>query len=201
MTRVRADDYGDKRRAILDMAAMLFAKIGYANAKMVDIGRECGASKSMLYHYFPAKEDVLFELTREYAQGHLTAMEEVLSRKAPADQRLKEFVAMWVRRSLASRGRHTVLMYDLKFLPKSQQRLILEIERRMRDLLAEFIGELSPALRKSGPHHLKVYALLVFGLLNSPDSWYQSGGPLGVDELADRMFRLAMHGLKAERQD
>lgn len=199
MTRVRANDYGDKRKAILDAAATLFAKVGYANAKMMDIGKQCGASKSMLYHYFPAKEDVLFELIREHAQGHLTAMEEVLFRKVPAEQRLREFVAMWLRRAQASRGRHTVLLYDLKFLPKRQQQMIVEIERRMVDLLADLVAQLNPAARKGGPQHLKTYALLLFGMINWTDVWYLSSGPIGVDEMAERISRLFLQGVTAER--
>ena len=59
MPRVRSDDYDTKSRAILDSAASLFAKVGYPNAKMQDIAQACGATKSMLYHYFPTKDDLL----------------------------------------------------------------------------------------------------------------------------------------------
>ena len=83
MSRVRADDYEDKRRAILDAAAVLFAQSGYANVKMMDIARSCDASKSMLYHYFPAKEDVLFEIMKEQVQSYLEATEEVAALPLP----------------------------------------------------------------------------------------------------------------------
>src|SRR5438874_2583900 len=62
MPRVRADDYDIKTQAILDSAAALFAKVGYPNAKMQDIAKACGATKSMLYHYFPTKDDLLFAM-------------------------------------------------------------------------------------------------------------------------------------------
>ncbi len=199
MTRVRADDYDDKRRGILDTAAALFAKVGYANAKMMDIGKRCGASKSMLYHYFPAKEDVLFELTRDHSEGHLAATEEVLSRKSPPEERLREFASVWLRRSLASRGRHTVLMYDLKFLPPRQQQLIRDIERRIVERVADHIAQVVPAIRKQGPHQPKVYALLLFGMLNWTEAWFDTAGPMSSDELAERIVRLFLGGITAER--
>ena len=57
MPRVRSDDYDAKSLSIMDSAAALFAKVGYPNAKMQDIAQACGATKSMLYHYFPTKAE------------------------------------------------------------------------------------------------------------------------------------------------
>ncbi|HEY6003051.1 MAG TPA: TetR/AcrR family transcriptional regulator [Anaeromyxobacter sp.] len=199
MRRGRIDGYGVKRQEILDAAATLFAKAGYANTKMTDIGRRCHASKSMLYHYFPGKEDLLFELTREHAEGHLTALEEVLSAPLPPRERLRAFAAAWLRRSLASRGRHTVLMYDLKFLPVRQQRMILGLQRRMVERLAELIAEVAPAVREEGNHRPKVLALLLFGMLNWTDTWLDSSGPKSSDEIAERAHRLFLGGIAAER--
>jgi len=199
MARVRADDWGDKRQAILDEAAVLFARVGYASAKLVDVARACGASKSMLYHYFPKKEDVLFEIIREHAAGYLGAMEAVLQRPAPAEQRLREFVGMWLRRASAARARHAVLMYDLKFLPKRQQGVIVDIERRMIALLGQLVGELSPAVERGGPSLRKTYALLLLGLLNWTEVWFRSSGPMGAEEMSERISRLYLRGLATER--
>src|SRR5664279_811352 len=62
MPRVRSDDYETKGNAILDCAAILFAREGYPSAKMQDIAVACGATKSMLYHYYPTKDDLLFAM-------------------------------------------------------------------------------------------------------------------------------------------
>jgi AcrR family transcriptional regulator len=79
MPRVRSDDYDAKTHAILDSAAVLFAKVGYPSAKMQDIAKACGASKSMLYHYFPTKDDLLYAMLEEHLQRVIVALEEALA--------------------------------------------------------------------------------------------------------------------------
>lgn len=199
MARVRAEDWGDKRQAILDAGALLFARVGYANARMEEIARACGATKSMLYHYFPAKEDLLYEIVRDHATGMLAAMEEALAAEAAPAERLRAFVATWMRRSRAARARNAVLMYDLKFLGKRQQAVIVDLQRRMIEKLGALLAEVNPALQRGGRSQGKSYALLLFGMLNWTEVWFRSGGPEGPEELAERIYRLFHAGLAAER--
>ncbi|MGB8931412.1 MAG: TetR/AcrR family transcriptional regulator [Anaeromyxobacteraceae bacterium] len=197
MSRVRADDYGDKRQGILDTAAALFAEMGYANVKMMDVAERCGASKSMLYHYFPAKEDVLYEIIRALSESHLAMAEEIVSKAAPAERRLHEFVTTWVRGTTSTRARHFVLMYEMKFLPKRQQKALGDIERRLIERITDLVGEVNPALRPPGTEPDKTYALLLFGMLNGAETWFKTSGPLGPDEMADRIFKLFLRGISA----
>ena len=129
MSRVRAEDYDDKRRAIMDSAAVLFARDGYANVKMMDIAKACGASKSNLYHYFTKKEDVLFAIMKEQVQSYLEATGDVLALPVPPEDRLREFVTMWMRRATQARARITVLMYEYKFLSKRQRDVVGGVAR------------------------------------------------------------------------
>ena len=45
MARPRADDYDDKRKAILKTSAALFAEHGYDRASMNQIAKGCGVSE------------------------------------------------------------------------------------------------------------------------------------------------------------
>lgn len=198
MSRVRAEDYGDKRQAILDAAAVLFAQSGYANVKMVDIAGACDASKSMLYHYFPKKEDVLFEIMKEQIQSYLEATEEVAARSGDPEERLRAFVTMWVRRSSQARARITVLMYEFKFLTKRQRTVVGDVARRLIDRLSEMVAQVNPGLKQPPVPRHRPYALLLFGLLNWTEVWFRSTGPLGPDEMAEMIYGLFLHGLPTD---
>ncbi len=199
MARPQADDYDDKRRGILDAAANLFAKVGYGNASMIDIARACKLSKSNLYHYFPAKEDLLFELIREHTAGNLAALEEVVSRPGPAEDRLRAFVSVWVQRALSARAQHHILIYDVKFLPRRQKQVIVELERRMIARLGELAIELHGAQDGREDELGRFYALVLFGMLNSTEVWFRSSGPMTGEELAQRLSRLILRGLAARK--
>ena len=197
MSRVRADDYEDKRQGILDAAAVLFAQAGYANVKMMDIAKACGASKSMLYHYFPKKEDVLFEIMMEQVQSYLDATDAVVALPSPPEERLREFVTMWIRKAAEARARLTVLMYEYKFLPKRQRNMVNDVARRLIDRVSGLVSEVNPALKNVGPFHHRTYTLLLYGLLNWTEVWFRSTGPLGPDEMAQMIYGLFLNGLKS----
>lgn len=197
MSRVRAEDYEDKRRSILDAAAVLFAQSGYANVKMMDIARSCDASKSMLYHYFPAKEDVLFEIMKEQVQSYLEATEQVAALPLSPEERLHEFVKMWVRKSTQARARITVLMYEFKFLTRRQRTVVGDVARRLIDRVSEIVGEVNPDLKQGPVARHRTYALLLYGLLNWTEVWFRSTGPIGAEEMAEMIHGLFVHGLPA----
>src|SRR5689334_10795739 len=144
MPRVRADDYEAKSQAIMDSAAALFAKSGYPSAKMEDVAKACGATKSMLYHYFPAKDDLLFAMLQEHLQRVIGGLEEALATPGNPRERLFYLVLAYTQKSAQSRRRHTIAMQDLKYLPKARQTPLLELQRRVTNLVADLLRELNP---------------------------------------------------------
>ena len=66
MARTRAEDYDEKRERIFDRAAELFARQGFARTSIAELAAHCQASKSWIYHYFPSKEAILYEILRDH---------------------------------------------------------------------------------------------------------------------------------------
>lgn len=195
MPRVRAGDYDAKSQAILDSAAALFARVGYPNAKMQDIAEACGASKSMLYHYFPAKDDLLFAMLEEHLEKVIAAIKEATG-SGSARERFAAFVQVYAQKSAQSRRRHVIAMNDVKFLPRALQTPLLELETRVVDLAAGLLRELNPGL----PDELyKPYTMLLLGMLNWTDYWYKPGGNIKPQELCERVSRLFLRGFLAEK--
>ena len=93
MTRVRADNYEDKKQLILDRAAELFARKGFEGATMNDVARACGTSKSHLYHYFASKEDLLFAIVSEHITEQAAELTQIVELALPAEERFSRFVA------------------------------------------------------------------------------------------------------------
>ncbi|RJG02692.1 TetR/AcrR family transcriptional regulator [Noviherbaspirillum sedimenti] len=196
MTRTRAEDYDVKTQMILDKAAQLFAQVGYPAARMIDIAKECGVSKSMLYHYFPAKDDILLAMLSEHADGMISAVEEILGAKGKAEARFGMFINSYLHKSAHARRRHLVAVNDTKFLPKKMQKILVDRERKLLSLLARLMNELNPNLDVD---LYKPYALLLIGMLNWIETWYKPGGKITDAELCERVSRLYLRGFLAER--
>ena len=197
MPRVRSDDYEAKSQAIMDSAAALFAKEGYPTARMDNVAKACGATKSMLYHYFPTKDDLLFAMLKEHLERVLAVLEETIATTpgTPRD-RLNALVLAYTQKSAQSRRRHTIAMQDVKYLPKAKQAPLLELQRRVTDLVAGLLRELNPGL----PAEVyKPYTLMLLGMMNWADFWYKPSGPMKPQELCERMARLFLKGFMAEK--
>ncbi|MDO8704702.1 MAG: TetR/AcrR family transcriptional regulator [Sulfuricaulis sp.] len=197
MSRVRSDNYEVKRQAILDAAAVLFAKAGFPNAKMEQIGQACGATKSMLYHYFPTKEDLLFSMLDEHLDRVLNAVDQVMTRKNLDPQvRFADFVQIYTQKSTQSRQRHIIAMNDAKFLPRELQVRLIEREVRVTNMVAALLRELNPNIDEI---FYKPYTLLLIGMLNWTDTWYKPSNKITPQGLCDLTSRLFLRGFLAEK--
>lgn len=195
MTRVRADDYGDKKQLILDRAAELFARQGFESTTMVDVAQACGSSKSHLYHYVARKEDLLFAIISEHITLQAAELMEIVALPLPAEERFTRFVDVFVQRSAASRHEHLVLMNDLKFLPPAQQQVVHQLETRLVDLMVSLLREINPTLMK--PVQVRTpYALLLYGMVIWTFTWYRRDGAIRPAELAARISDLFVNGFK-----
>ncbi|MBF5096504.1 TetR/AcrR family transcriptional regulator [Azospirillum sp. INR13] len=195
MPRVRANDYDVKSQSILDNAAALFSKVGYPKAKMQDIAQACGVTKSMLYHYFPTKDDLLLELLTEHLDALISDVESSVEALGSPEDRFTAFVQVYVQKSTRSRQRHLSAMNDAKFLPEDMQPAVRTLQAKVVDLATLVLRDMKPAL----PDHLyKPYALLLLGALNWTELWYRPDGPISPDELCERIVRLFLNGFMAE---
>lgn len=192
MPRERAPDYDVKLEVVCDAAARLFAASGYPLAKMAEIAAACGVSKSMLYHYFPTKDDLLFHMIREHLLQVIDDLEEtVASDSQRPDERLVAFVQTFVRRSAGARQRNLVAMNDAKFLSAGHRAEIRDLERKIIDLIALHLRDLNP---QCPDKLLKVFTFFLLGILNWSDSWYNPEGEIRPDELAAYISELYLGG-------
>lgn len=196
MPRVRSDDYEAKAQAIMDCAAALFAKEGYPSAKMQDVAKACGATKSMLYHYFPSKDDLLFAMLVEHLERVIQGVEEAIAASGTPRDRLAALVQAYTQKSTVSRRRHMVAMQDVKHLPRARQAPLIELQRQLVARVTELLRTLNPGLPA---HAYKPYAMMLIGMLNWTDMWYRPSGPMKPQELCDRMSRLFLKGFLAEK--
>jgi len=195
MPRVRAENYDAKVRGIMDAAAGLFSRTGYPGAKMQDIATACGASKSMLYHYFPTKDDLLFAMLKEHLEGLISAIEAVGTASGDSQAQFVAFVRAFIHKSAQARQRNLVAMNDVKYLPKVMQAPLVILENRVVDLVVDQLGNVNPNLQEQ---LYRPYALLLLGKLNSVDIWYKPNGSIKAAELVERISRLFLLGFLKE---
>lgn len=193
MTRERADNYDDKKRLILRKAAALFAHKGFQITTMMEVAKACNASKSHLYHYFPAKEDLLYEIIREHTELLVAELEPVMALPEPAIARFERFVEVFVEIAADSRNEQLVLTNSLQFLPAARFKEITALESTLVAMVISLLKEISPR-RMTRAEIQTPSALLLFGMIIWTFTWYRKSGPVKPAELARQIADIFLNG-------
>lgn len=86
----------ETRRAILEAAEIVFARRGYAVARLEDVGEVVGLTRPALFYHFPDKQ-TLYKAVLEEAFGPLVErIGAALSSSKPIPQRIEEAAGAWV---------------------------------------------------------------------------------------------------------
>ena len=192
MARTQAANYEQQRDAILEAAASVFAKYGFAGSSMAMLGEACGASKARLYHYYPGKESILFDLLDRYTRRLIDIARTAGDSAAPA-KRLDAMVRTYLSEYATSRTRHIVLLHDVDFLPQPERGRVraqeLEIVRLFREALKlAFPGRIAEA-------ELTAHTMMLFGMINWTFTWLKPQGRMSYNDFAERVLRVLKQGL------
>jgi AcrR family transcriptional regulator len=179
MARTRSQDYDAKRLAILRASAKLFARHGYAGTSITMIAEACGASKALLYHYYPDKESVLFDVLSTHLKALVAAVE--AAAQAP-DDRLGRLAEALLEAYRDADAEHQVQIAGLRLLPPERQDSLKALERRLVAPFSEAIAEAVPQL--AGSPRLAPVTMSLFGMLNWHYLWFREGGALSRAEYA-----------------
>lgn len=171
MPRTIAKNHDTKRDAILKAAAKLFASEGYGRASMAGVAAACGISKANIYHYYPSKEALLFDIL----ESHLSELRDRIcgltyDSDAPEDQ-LRVILTEVLLAYQGADAEHDVLLSATQALPEEKQEILRQYQR-------DFIYEGRARLAAIAPESVandraKLWALtmLVFGMLNWHYKW------------------------------
>jgi AcrR family transcriptional regulator len=132
------------REEILDAAAELFTKIGYAGTSTRRIAGAVGMRQASLYHHFATKNDILDALLAGTVDEALALAADLIAQPGPAAERLHALVVGDVSQLCASRWNLGALyqLPELRIDRFEQFRLSREeLRSRYRQLTTQVIAE------------------------------------------------------------
>lgn len=192
MARTRAADFEDKQRAILASAAAVLAEQGMDKASMAQIAQRAQVSKALLYHYYPGKDALIFDIIRTHLTDLDLAVEAADSPALPPDQRLRALIGAVLETYRDADNCHKVQLNGTPTLPNDQKEAIHAIERRIVRRFSAVLRQLHPGLE---PPLLMPVTMSLFGMLNWVYMWFRDGGPVTREDYADIATALILKGL------
>ncbi len=194
MARTQAADYDQRRADIVAQAARLYARRGFLGASVADLALACDVSKSAIYHYFPSKEDILYEVMISHVRALEAAAAEAGAAKASATQRLRALAQRFMALYVDAADRHKVLLNDLDHLPKARRAEIVAVQRGLIEAVRALLIEIAPGLRKKSGESFAA-AMLFFGAINWTHTWFDADGPVTPQRLADMAVDTTLAGI------
>jgi AcrR family transcriptional regulator len=191
MARTQAADYEERREAIVDHAARLFAKSGFLGASIIDLANACQTSKSLIYHYYPSKEDILYAVMSSHLDQLAQDMAEVQTMAGGPEARLSALVHRFMAHYVGAADRQKVLLNDLDNLPPDKRYEIVRKQRRIIDYVRDLLVQITPDLDKA-KGQAQVQTMLLFGMINWTHTWFDPNGPVSASEVADMAIQLVM---------
>lgn len=188
MARGLARDHDEKRAALRKGAARHFAANGFDRASMTGVARSVGVSKALIYHYWPSKEDLLYDIFDTHFTELLDATE-----AAQADG-LSGMIGAILGAYEDADPEHKLQLDALKLLPRDRQEPLLAAQRAL-------VARMSDAVAAEAPHltadRLRAATMTVFGIVNWVYMWHRPGKGLSRAEYARFAADFVRGGLAA----
>ncbi|MBI5256786.1 MAG: TetR/AcrR family transcriptional regulator [Burkholderiales bacterium] len=189
----RARDRADKREAVLRTAARLFSEKGFHATSLDEVAERLSVTKPTLYYYVKNKDEILFGCVHAGLEMVRAGIAQATESGGSALERLRACMRAYAAVVMSDFGM-CVIRVGEDPLPADNRRklraLKAQIDLEFRQLIEAGIADGSVA-----PCDAKIAAFTLAGAISWIGRWYQPGGELGPEEVAESCIQLLLQGI------
>lgn len=168
---------------ILAVAAKLFAERGYHAIGMTELGDAVGLGRGALYHHIKSKEDVLYNITRQYISVLVEQGNKIVEEETDPGQRLQLLGRQLMETIAVYQAELTVCFREIHSLTGARKEEVLmlhgEYERIWRRVLID--GEKKGVFRPFNQIRLKG----LLGMFFYTYIWMKPEGAQGAEAISE----------------
>lgn len=182
-----------KRKAILTVAARLFAERGFHHVSLDEIAEQLEVTKPTLYYYFKNKNQLFYECANIGFNMLEDAYAQLETQPTTGINRLQKFLQTYMEYIQTDYGRALIRVGDYELAPDERARvrqLLATTDRRLRKLVNDAMEDGSAAA--SNP---KLIAFALGGLINSVGHWYRGSNDADGNAIIKHFLWLVTNGL------
>ncbi|TCM02914.1 TetR family transcriptional regulator [Sphingomonas sp. PP-CC-3G-468] len=178
----------------MDTAAGLYASKGFLGASVAEIAAACQTSKSLIYHYYPSKEDILFDVMDSHVQSLVEAARAIDNTESDPVAKVHRIAAALMALYAGHEANQKVLLNELGNLPADRRAIIIDHQRQLLDLLDTVLLALRPDLADDKARR-RTLVMMLFGMLNWTHTWFNPAGAIKNHEIAEMASSMFLAGL------
>ena len=185
--------FSPRKRQILEEAAKLIVKKGYAATSMNDIADQLGIRKASLYHHCKNKDEIASSIEALNYQYNLEILEYAESKFRNGIDKLRYFFLSYSKIMASPIGAaavHIALTPHSEEIEERNRFFFKEVDQGVRKILLE--GQADGSISDV---QAKWLDFMLFGTLHWISRWYSSTARLTPDQLGEELFEALCHGL------
>ena len=200
MARPQSADYEERKKKILSTASNLFAKNGYHKAAISQVAISCNMSKSLIYHYYDSKQEVLYHAMLEHVQELEKLANDIMQENLEPEITLRKIIRQYLYIYEGSVAQHHLLINELESLTATQKSKIIRIQNNVVKAFADIAETLAPA--SLSKHNARTaISMLLLGMLNWTYIWFKPEGQIKTDQLSEIIACMFISGLTGLHDD
>lgn len=194
-SEIPAQRVGEVRERILSAAVDLFAAHGYDATSVSQVVAQAGVTKGALYHYFSAKDDLLFEIYHTLLTEQLASLDRILALGLDPASALREIIRSLVETTSAEAKAVAVFSREGAKLGQERWDTFRSEWRRYQDTVRTLIRDAQTAGVFAGYASPEIISWAVFGVTNSMPTWFRPDGPKKPSEIAEELADFVLAAL------
>jgi TetR/AcrR family transcriptional regulator, cholesterol catabolism regulator len=179
--RSNKTQFVNRRNEIIDLAASLFAKKGYAATGIREIGEQADLARGALYYYIESKESLLSEIHNRVLDPLLESTESILALECSTKEKIQQISEVLLRQVIERHDHVWVFLHEYRSLTGERR----ETFRRKRAAFEKALMMLFSAGIADGEFlitDLRLTMMAFLGMHNYTYQWIGRSAP--VDTVA-----------------
>jgi AcrR family transcriptional regulator len=198
MPVISAERANSRRRAIVDAAADIFVKKGYAQASISEIASTAGVSDGLIYKYFDDKRALLDVVLSEYFEKIVARLESAARITVPFPEKVHNLITQHLRSFLEDLEFCRFFVSDVRSANDYRGSPVQKLNRAYTRIFIKVLeeGVASGAMK---PHlDTRLVRDVVFGAVEHI-AWRQalSGKAVDIDDIARQLTEITLAGVAA----
>ncbi len=194
MARPLSPDYDKRKENILQHSAELFAEVGYHKASIDQLAEASNITKSLIYHYFKSKQDILYQCMLNHVELLRSTARGCIDPNQSSEDQLQNILLQFLQIYETAGARHRILVNDLQQLLPEQKTEIIVIQNNITQIFKTLINKVAG----SGDQDKNLdtaRTFLLLSMINWTHTWFNADGTMTSQELGKLVYDIFVNGV------
>ena len=183
---------------IIASAVALFAEQGFDATTVQQVVDRAQVTKGALYHYFDAKDDLLYEIYHALIGTQTTDMDEIVARGLPAADTVRAILVDVIRTTADRLPEAKVFFREVGKLDADRMAAFRADRRRYHETFRTVIADAQATGEFAAVVPADTVVQIAMGVVNQLPVWYRPDGPKSATDLGNEIADFVLAALRPD---